>query len=95
MSKATLFGAIYMIETVERRRDFISQTIWLKQIDVKYPSFYSIQFWHDDGVEMLKIFRETEVVEVQVEIRGKIWTNRNTNKESVINILKGVEIKKV
>jgi single-stranded DNA-binding protein len=92
---STLTGGIYKINPPQRYKDFHSQSIWLKELDVKYPSFFEIQFWHDDGVEMLKFFREAEVVEVQVEIRGKIWTNRNTNKESVINILKGTSIKKI
>lgn len=90
----TLSGAIHTIFPEEKYGQFIQRVIWLKQINVKYPLIWEIQFWHDDGSAMLNKFKNGDVVSVDIEVRGKMWTPRNSNQEKVINILRGVNIKK-
>ncbi|MCB0474006.1 MAG: DUF3127 domain-containing protein, partial [Flavobacteriaceae bacterium] len=73
--------------------NFIQRTVWVKQVNERYPCIWEIQFWHDDG-HMLNKFKGGELVSVDIEVRGKTWTPRGTNNEKVINILRGINIKK-
>lgn len=87
-----LTGAIHTIFPTENYGNFTKRVLWLKETDVKYPSIFSIEFWHDD-ISCLEDFKGSEIVNVQVEIRGKLWSKGG--KENVINILKGVGVKKI
>lgn len=89
----TLTGALHTIFPEERYGDFTKKVFWLKETEGKYPSMWQIELWHEDIVDIAPYSNYTGIVECLVEIKGRLWSKNG--KDSVINILRCVGIKKV
>lgn len=87
-----LTGAIHTIFTTETYGDFRKRVLWLKEINVKNPNTWAVEFYHDDG-DILGKFSGAEVVTCEVEVLGKLISKQG--REFVINIFRCHGIKKV
>ncbi len=83
-----LEGAIHTIFPVEYKK----RVFWLKQINVQYPNMWQLELEHDD-ISLLDKFKEADVVQCEVEIRGRHWDKNG--RQGVMNILKCNDIKKI
>lgn len=67
--------------------NFAKRVFWLKQPDTeRYPQHWEIEL-HNEDIKRIEGFKIGDRVEVEVEIRGRKWTNPN-RKEVIFLSLK-------
>lgn len=91
MATATLRGIITDIFPTEHKTaNFSIRPFWIKEEAEKYPNTWEVQCFNSDCAS-LDHFMEGNLVQVEVEIRGKLW--ESGGKSSVFNTLKSNGIK--
>ena len=78
--------------TEQVTQNFRKRVFWLKQPDTeRYPQHWEIEL-HQDDVGRLDQYRMNDRLEVEVEIRGKLYGKTGTNQRIFIS-LKATAIK--
>lgn len=87
---AKLVGLITDIFPTESPNpNFVKRVFWVKQPDTeRYPQHWEIEL-HNEDVKRVEGFHIGDRVEVEVEIRGRKWTNPH-RKEVIFLSLKAV-----
>lgn len=91
----TAIGQITQIsETIPvGENGFTKRELILKTIE-EYPNFYCIEFHKDKG-ELLNNFQEGQNVKIHLNIKGREYTNPETQKYSVFHSLVGWRIEEL
>lgn len=72
--------------------NFSKQVLWVKQPDTeRYPQHWQIEV-HNDDIKHLSKINVFHVVECEVEVRGRQFTNRSGQKQ-IMTTLKLIGIK--
>ncbi len=92
MNTTTITGAIHTIFPHEKYGPFTKRVFWVKEINVKHPNIWALEFWHDD-IEILDKFKYADEVTCEVTIRGKMYSKNG--RDGIINTLHCTGIKKI
>jgi hypothetical protein len=91
MTKAKLIGIISDVFPTEDFHNFSKRVFWLQEPDrEQYPQHWEVEL-HNDDVKQLNVYHEGDLIEAEVEIRGKRWSK--AGKHKIFNSLKCVGIR--
>lgn len=95
MATIKLIGILTDVFPVETTPTFSKKVFWIKQpATERYPNHWALEL-HQGETGRLKGFEIGDVLECEVEIRGKKW-RKNNGEEVILTSLKcvGIELKK-
>lgn len=91
-----LSGIVHTVFPIEQYGNFTKQRFWLKQVNVKYPQIWEIEFHHDDvdSIKRKGVDDNKTIIDCEIEVRGRLWSKGG--REGVMNqlICKSLKIKK-
>lgn len=91
MVTAKLIGIITDVFPAEDFHNFSKRVFWLKEPDrEQYPQHWEVEL-HNDDVKQLAKHGQGDLIEAEVEIRGKRWDKNGKHK--IFNSLKCVGIR--
>lgn len=90
-----LTGVLTDVFPAETKGNFTVRVFWLKQPDTeRYPQHWQLEL-HNQDVDRLKGINSGDTLRCEVEIRGRLYTDRNQNKKIFVSLkCTGLEVLK-
>ena len=86
-----IIGTIKIINDVKMYGTFQKRTIIVTTLEDKYPQDLEIEFLKDK-VDLLTSWKVDDIVKIQINLRGREWTNPQTNEVKYFNSIVGWKI---